>query len=473
NISCNGQNDGSIDLTVTGGNLPYTINWSNGATTEDITSLIAGTYTVSIVDVNGCSIGGSETLLEPTLLENTISAFEYSSGDNISCFGYNDGSIDLEVTGGNAPYTYDWSNGETTQDLSAITADTYDVTVTDLNGCVTLATITLTEPSGMSNTITALEYPSGDEISCEGLSDGSIDLTITGGVAPYTYLWSNSETTEDLTGLSAGTYSVVVTEVNGCTITTSITLVEPTTLVLSDVSTNPSCYQFSNGDIDVTVSGGSPVYTYVWSTGASTEDLTDLTSGSYSIVATDINGCEVNGTFVLTQPDSLSIELESPLNFHDHNISLYGANDGMIYSTVNGGTTPYVYSWSNGSTEANLTGLAAGMYVVEIIDAQGCYATDTITLTEPFELELPTIFTPNQDGDNDLFDIHGIEAYPNNDLTVVNRWGNVVYTEEGYHNTWAGTHMNGEELPDGVYFVILKINGGEIEKNIYVHIKRY
>jgi gliding motility-associated-like protein len=198
-----------------------------------------------------------------------------------------------------------------------------------------------------------------------------------------------------------------------------------------------------------------------------------LTAGAYDLSLTDENGCIAEQTFVLDQPEVLTLDLSSPLNFHDHNISLYGENDGEIDAAIAGGTLPYSYTWTNGDDVEDLTGLNAGVYSLTVVDAQGCIVSDTIELTQPYELELPTIFTPNRDGENDVFDIHGIEAYPDNELTVVNRWGNVVYTEENYHNTWTGTHTNGEELPDGVYFVILKINGGEIEKNTYVHIKKH
>jgi gliding motility-associated-like protein len=472
-VSCFGSSDGQALSTVSGGTLPYTYAWSNSQTTASATGLAAGTYTVTVEDAFGCTTSGSVTLTEPSALTQSLTAYVYPSGDNVSCFGYSDGSADLTIGGGVAPYQYDWATGQTTPDLSAIPAGTYSVLVTDANGCEISASVTLTEPDGMSHTITSNTYPSGTNISCYGENDGNVDLTITGGGSPYTYDWSNGATTQDLSGLTAGTYSVTVAEVNGCEITASITLTQPDTIVITGTTVDPSCNGFNNGSIDISVAGGSVPYVYTWSTGASTQDLSTLVAGTYLVSLVDENGCAVQQSFVLDQPNVLTLNLNSPLNFHDHNISLYGESDGEIDATVTGGTLQYTYDWSNGGNVEDLSGLTVGIYILTVTDAQGCVISDTIELTQPYALELPTIFTPNQDGENDVFDIHGIEAYPDNELTVVNRWGNVVYTEENYHNTWTGTHNNGEELPDGVYFVILKINGGEIERNTYVHIKKH
>jgi gliding motility-associated-like protein len=623
NISCNGENDGTVDLTVGGGTPGYSYLWSNGSLTQDISGLVAGTYSVTITDQNGCSIPATISLSEPTVLTQTISSSTYPSGTNISCFGENDGNADLTISGGSAPYSYIWSNGSFGQDLSGLIAGTYSVTATDQNGCAVLASITLTEPTVLAGSSISYLYPGGTNISCNDLNDGSIDITISGGNTPYTYLWSNGATSQDVSGLASGPYNVQITDFNGCAISLSSTLTQPDTLSVAvaptDVScdggnngfvdatvtggvqpysyvwsngaisedigglgvgnytlsvtdangciyavdeslTAPtvlelsleidsvSCYGFSDGSIDLTVIGGATPYNFTWSNGATTEDIstltqneyhvtvvdangcfnriygnveqpdtilitgiitdpscfgftngsintsvtggtlpyayswsnstsqsdpTDLVAGMYELTLMDINGCVAQQEFVLDQPDLLVIDLTSPVNFHGHNVSLNGANDGSIDLTVAGGTSPYLYDWSNNDDNEDLDGLTAGIYTVTVIDAQGCLISDTIELTQPFELEIPTAFTPNEDGFNDVFDIHGIEAYPDNELTVVNRWGNVVYTEEKYHNTWKGTHKNGEELPDGVYFVILKINGGEIEKNTYVHIKKH
>ncbi|MCF8415721.1 MAG: gliding motility-associated C-terminal domain-containing protein [Crocinitomicaceae bacterium] len=392
NISCFGLNDGSIDLTIGGGNPGYTYVWSNGAVTQDLTALIAGTYSVVITDVNGCTIPSSITLTQPTALTQGITAVTYPSGTNISCFGLNDGSIDLTIGGGNPGYTYAWSNGAVTQDLTTLIAGTYSVVITDLNGCTIPSSITLTQPTALTQGITAVTYPSGTNISCFGLNDGSIDLTIGGGNPGYTYVWSNGAVTQDLTTLIAGTYSVVITDVNGCTIPSSITLTQPTALTQGIAAftypsgTNISCFGLNDGSIDLTIGGGNPGYTFVWSNGEATEDLTALTVGTYNVVVTDINGCAIPSSITLTEPTALNQGIAAFTYPSGTNISCFGLNDGSIDLTIGGGNPGYTYAWSNGAVTQDLTSLIAGTYSVIVTDVNGCSIPSTITLTQPTAL---------------------------------------------------------------------------------------
>ena len=334
NISCNGLNDGSIDLTNTNGSPAYTYVWStvNGSglsvTAQDQAGLTAGTYDVTTTDINGCTITSSITLVEPTALTESVTANAYPSGDNISCNGLNDGSIDLTNTNGSPAYTYVWStvNGSglsvTAQDQTGLTAGTYDVTTTDINGCTITSSITLVEPTALTESVTALAYPSGDNISCNGLNDGSIDLSVADGSPAYTYSWSTVNgsglvvTAQDQTGLTAGTYDVTATDTNGCTITSSITLVEPTALTETITANaypsgdNISCNGLNDGSIDLSVADGSPAYTYLWSTVngsglvVTAQDQTGLTAGTYDVTATDTNGCTITGNITLLEPTS-------------------------------------------------------------------------------------------------------------------------------------------------------------------------
>ena len=186
------------------------IAWSNGATTEDLTGLGAGTYELTVTDANGCevSIDGGVEITEPNILEIAIDATA-----DASCNGATDGSIDITVSGGTAPYSYAWSNGATTEDLAGLGAGTYELTITDANGCEAKIDggVEITEPNILEIAIDATA-----DASCNGAADGSIDVTISGGTAPYTYAWSNGAATEDLSGLGAGTYELTVTDANGC-----------------------------------------------------------------------------------------------------------------------------------------------------------------------------------------------------------------------------------------------------------------
>ncbi|MDZ7848386.1 MAG: SprB repeat-containing protein [Owenweeksia sp.] len=207
-VSCNTGADGFIDVTVSGGTPPYTYLWNNGATTEDINNQMSGHYNVTISDANSCSLVVKDTIGEP-------SQFLIISGSStaVSCFGGSDGSASLTVVGGILPYTYSWSNGATTKDLNNVPAGTYSVIASDNNGCKDNFTLNITEPSqalSVSQSIT--------DASCFLSTDGAIDLSVSGGVPPYSFSWNTGDTTEDLTNITAGNYSVTVTDGNGCTL---------------------------------------------------------------------------------------------------------------------------------------------------------------------------------------------------------------------------------------------------------------
>ncbi len=369
NVSCNGGSNGKVDLTVTGGTAPYTFVWSNTATTEDMIGLSAGTYDVTVTDANGCTATESVEVTEPAALSASGVA------TNVSCNGGSNGKVDLTVTGGTAPYTFVWSNTATTEDMIGLSAGTYDVTVTDANGCTATESVEVTEPAALSASGVATN------VSCNGGSNGKVDLTVTGGTAPYTFVWSNTATTEDLSGLSSGTYDVTVTDDNGCTTTESVTVTEPAILVASGVATNVSCNAGSNGAINLTVTGGTAPYTFVWSNAATTEDLTDLTAGTYDVTVTDANGCTATESVEVTEPTVLVAS-----GVVDANVSCNGETDGGATASATGGTAPYTYLWSNAATTASITGVAAGTYNVTITDANGCTDAASVTITEPAAL---------------------------------------------------------------------------------------
>jgi hypothetical protein len=232
-----------------GGTAPYTYLWSNGATTEDLAGITAGTYTVTITDANGCTTTASVTITEPTA---TLGAT--TTQTDVLCFGNSTGAIDLTINGGTAPYAYLWSNGATSEDLTNIAAGTYDVTITDGNGCTITSSVTITEP-----TATLAATTTQTDVLCFGNSTGAIDLTITGGTAPYAYLWSNGATSEDLAGITAGTYTVTITDANGCSTTASVTITEPTaTLGATTTQTDVLCFGNSTGAVDLSVTVALP-----------------------------------------------------------------------------------------------------------------------------------------------------------------------------------------------------------------------
>ncbi len=390
-LLCNADNSGTIDMTVTGGNNCGISNpgsffgnqdtylWSNGATTEDLSGLAAGTYTVTVTDCKGCVATGSYTLLEPPLL--TAAAL----GTNLLCNGDNTGSIELTVTGGTPAYSYNWSNGMTSEDPMGLAAGTYMVTVTDDNGCTATTSVTLTEPPVLMATA------SGTDLLCFEDSSGSINLTVTGGTTAYSYVWSNGMTTEDPMSLTAGTYMVTVTDMNGCLAMTSVTLTEPPLLTVTASSTEVTCYGGSDGTANATVTGGTPAYTYDWSNGASTKSITGLSAGTYTLTVTDANECTATTSVIVIEPPVYSCDMTVVAD-----VTCYGYMDGIAMAGATGGTPGYTYQWGPGAhnqSTQTATGLAAGTFSVTVTDSRGCPLVCSVTVNQPPKLEATVAIT--------------------------------------------------------------------------------
>lgn len=456
-VSCNGAADGSIDATMTTGAAPFTYSWSNGATTQDINSLAPGSYTLTVIDNNGCSATASASITEPSDLVIT------SVNTNLNCAGINDGEIDVTVSGGTSPYTYAWDNGATTQDLTALAGGTYSLTVTDDNGCTEQISVTITEPDPLS--VTATSSPS----TCQA-PNGTLDITVTGGTLPYSYSWSNGATSQDLINVAAGTYTVMITDANGCIVSYTDSVESISDVQFTATIKDVLCFGDENGSINI--HPASPDYTYSWSNGATTEDLSGLGAGTYTVTVTDTNMCQLSATYTINESNQLEATLFSPVYTFNTNISTFNGNDGSIQTTVTGGTPPYSYAWSNGMTTKDISGLTAGTYGVVVTDANGCNTFAQIVLTEPIPLEFPTGFSPNGDGKNDFFVVKGVENYPRNEMIVYNRWGNAVYRKGGYANEWNGLNDSGKELPEGTYFILFKVNSDEYLYSGYVDLRR-
>ncbi len=373
NINCFGSATGSIDLYATGGVPPYNFNWSTGATTEDIANLASGTYTVTITDGNGCDNTQTVTLSQPqATLNATVNA-----SINILCFADSSGSIDLAVTGGTLPYTYLWNTGASSEDISGLAAGTYNVTITDVYGCSTNSSATLTQP----NVVLSSSISSTQSVSCNGGNNGSISLDIQGGTAPYAVLWSNGSVDEDPTGLIAGTYIATITDANGCTTTQTATITQPAATVSATIASqqNINCFGNATGAIDITITGGTSPYSFNWNNGATTEDISGISSGTYTVTVTDAQGCTVDLNATLSQP-SAALNANAAAT---QNVLCFGGNTAIVDLTVNGGTTPYTFSWSNGAITEDINSLAIGSYTVSITDANGCSASASATVTQP------------------------------------------------------------------------------------------
>ncbi|MBK9462981.1 MAG: SprB repeat-containing protein [Sphingobacteriales bacterium] len=354
------------DTYVWSGPDGFTANISNPTITAATTNA-TGNYLVTVTDANGCSSTAQINVLINSSLTTSVVTTP------ISCNGGNNGTATANITGGTSPYTYAWSNGGTTSLINNLIADTYTVTVTDTNGCSGIGIGTVSEPILLSASLVI-----DNETDCFGGTDGAATITANGGTAPYSYLWSNNTTTNVLNNVVAGTYLATITDANGCTQTLSATLNEPTEIIVTlDNNTPVGCNGANNGSLVISVSGGTPGYTYLWSNGSTTEDVSGLSAGNYVVTVTDANGCTSTIGSTVSSPSSLGVTATLT------QVLCNGGNNGSIDASVTGGTSPYTYLWSNGSTTEDINGLTAGNYGVTVTDANGCNITDTYLITEP------------------------------------------------------------------------------------------
>jgi SprB repeat/Secretion system C-terminal sorting domain len=371
-VACHGGNDGSATANVAGGTAPYTYAWSNNTTTAAAINLAAGTYTVTVSDASGCTKTGSITIYEPThALTATVSVTAATCGQS-------NGAATVTATGGSSPLVYTWSNGSNNTSINGLAAGSYVVTVRDDNFCTTEATAVI------GNTGTSLQVVlTGTNLNCFRSGSGAVAAAVTGGVAPLTYLWSNTATTQNVAGLQAGAYSLTVTDANGCQGIATTTITEPAAMNLIVRPTPTNCGR-NNGAVITEISGGTTPYTYLWSNGATTPTITDVASGEYHVTVTDVNGC-FSHTFATVAPSSApSIRLTST------NVACNGQTNGTANAIVTGGIAPYTYLWSNSATSDALTGLAAGVYGLTVTDANNCVSTSSVTITQPAVLAVAT-----------------------------------------------------------------------------------
>ncbi len=369
--TCNGKNDGTIDITVTGGTPAYSFTWNDAATTEDRANIVAGCYTVTVTDNNNCPASLTVCITEPpapVLPVATIDAV---------CFG-GSGSATANPAGGGV-FTYNWSNGGNTQTISPH-AGAYTVTATDANSCNQSASFSINEPPQISITETH------SNVSCFGGADGSITLTVAGGSSgSYTYVWNpNVSTTNSALGLSVGNYDVVVSDVNQCTASISVSVTSPTQVIVNATSANALCFGTSTGSVIASASGGTGAVNYTLSDGTNTQSSSTgqfnfLAAGTYTVVATDASLCTATTSVNVGEPS----QIVSTANVVE--ASCFGFTDGQITATASGGTPPYSYSLSTGAQNilGMFTGLAAGNYSLSVSDANNCSTSVSVTVSEP------------------------------------------------------------------------------------------
>lgn len=457
--------NGGINLEVLGGMAPYTYNWSNGATSEDIGGICVGEYIVTVTDSKGCVM---------TLAPIAVEVFEVTDFDpnnpnspdntsliNPSCPDATNGAINIVVNGGTSGLTYAWTESNsstvisTTQNLTGVGPGVYTVVVTDVNNRTAIRTFTLDAFSDLTATTSVITNYNGFGASCADANDATIQAVASSSAqGNLSYAWSsNLGNTMTITGAPAGTHVVTVTDGAGCTTTQEVIVTAPTAIeVIFDV-VPISCNGDNDGEIEAIVSGGIGGYTYAWDNGNSTPTNLNLGGGVYITTVTDANGCRIEALQELEEPQILLLEGSSePLT-----VAANGTLQGSATVSVSGGTAPYTYTW-NVPEEKDATILVgeAGKYTVVVQDANGCSANIEIVVDDGIDcLTGRPVITPDGDGLNENFIINCIFNFEDNTLEIYNRWGQLVFEGDNYDNSWRGTNVRGDLLPEGGYFWVL------------------
>ncbi|WP_186439106.1 Ig-like domain-containing protein [Dokdonia sp. Hel_I_63] len=364
------------------------------------------------------------------------------------------GTTNLIVTsplGNNLEYSINNGPFQSDTTFSNLSEGSYVVTVRDKNTGCSQASV-----SGfvIENLEVAIPIDVAD-VSCFGGNDGAINLEPSGGKAPYEFEWSNGATTEDLSGLSAGTYTVVVTDAYGCELEATAVVSGPAKAVSikpNTVITAVSCFEGNDGAINITPDGGTPPYTYVWSNGATTQDISNLEAGSYTVTVIDANNCEAESTFSVEQPTA-ALSITDTIT----NVLCNGDDSGAVQLTVSGGTAPYTYEWSDGSTTAHLEDVTAGSYSVVVRDANDCEIQESFTITEPDSPLSINLTRENATTAQNCADGTAIAAVTGGTAPYTYLWSN------------GATVATISNLADGTYSVTVKdANGCEITQSVVV-----
>jgi len=459
NNLCYGDCFGDATVSASGGSSPYTYQWDSNTgnqTTATATGLCAGTYFITVSDVNNCNDIASITITEPSQLINNVTT------NDVTCFGNNDGDASANVGGGTSPYTYNWSTNSTNSSVSNLSPGTYFVTVTDNNGCTTIDTIQITEPTLLTSTT------SNNDVNCNGNNDGDASVNASGGTSPYSYSWSSGGSAATETGLSAGTYYVTVTDDNGCTTIDTVLISEPAGMTVTVNSNDANCAGDNNGDATVNVSGGTSPYSYSWSSGGTAATETGLVAGSYTITITDNNGCTDVQTLNISEPAALSTSLSSTQTSNS------SACDGTATINVSGGVSPYTYLWdanTNNQTTQTADSLCGGNYCVTVTDNNGCTIDTCVDVTIGIEeqawLSDVQLFPNPNRGDFTL--ILKVNSAENMEIYLLDMLGQKELYE--VLPDFSGKYERSFYLDcaEGVYNLMIRSEKGTITRKVIIH----
>ena len=480
NSNCFGENSGSLDVILTGGTNPFNIiigDVNSGITLEQQTNINEGSlvtfsnlgpgeYWFTGIDQNGCLTEGDEVFFSISEPEELIID---ATSENVTCADANDGDINITVNGGSGNYTYSWfgDNGflSNQEDITNLAGGTYTLTVTDENNCSSSQIIEISEDAGITLDFTVSNYNSY-EISCNEGNDGYIDLNINGGSSPYSINWDGpngfSSNSEDISNLTAGLYTMYLTDLNGCNAFININLSEPAELQLTIEEIPEICG--IGGEASIQVYGGTEPMSYSWlgpnSFTSNSSDLSSVESGNYELTINDANNCLITENTIIESIEGPTCNFtvssyefmlsDEPINFFDN--STTDPNYNLEISS-------WLWEFGDGgmSNEQNPSYLYSnpGLYYVwlTITDENNCESSlmQTINVLEEYFSYSPNAFSPNGDGVNDVFaPILTDIDYETYEINIFNRWGDIIFQTNNYDESWDGT-FKGENLPQAVY----------------------
>ena len=375
---------GSVTVTVSGGTGTLTLGWSNGDTGNTADSLAAGSYTLTVTDGNGCSVTATYTV---PVAPGTVQ-FNAPVIVNASCAG-NDGSITASASGGNGTITFNWGGGITGPVRTGLSAGSYSVTITDQDACSASTTYIVTGGSPIT-----IDSVLATQASCA--QGGTLTVvTVGGGQTPLVITWSNGDTGATADSLSAGAYTVTVTDNAGCSVSGTYNVTGAAGVILfgTPVIANVSCHGGTNGSITVSTSGGSGVIHYQWSTSATDTfaSVTPLGAGTYSVTANDNSGCSASAVYTITEPATALSAVVTATQ-----LMCFGDTVGSAFVTAAGGTPGYTYHWNTGSDIISVSNQPVGIVVVTVTDANNCSMSTTGFIDQASDYYTSTIvFQPN------------------------------------------------------------------------------
>lgn len=427
NILCNGDSTGAATVAVSG-NGPFTYQWSpSGGTSANASGLPAGPYSVTVTDNAGCTQTQMISITEPNAITTTIVSM------NDTCTS-SSGYISVSPSGGAGPFTYLWSNSQTTSAINNLSGGTYSVTVTDANGCVfdTASTI-------VSTVAPALSISAINDVACFGDSTGSATVSATGGVGPYTYSWQPYGGSSAVSsGISAGIYSVVVSSSDGCTSTITVSVTEPPPISAFCGSVDENC-NYQDGSVFVQTSGGAGGFTYVWNNASTSDSLIQLSAGTYSVTITDQNGCIETCAVVLNSTGTANADAGADVTIEEGQSTLLSGSGGITYNWQPSDQVGCNFCASTIATPSITT-----TFVLTVTDSAGCVDVDSVVVTVEIpcdDIFVPNAFSPNGDGQNDVLFVRGtcIQTFS---FKVFNRWGELVFESSDQTIGWDGRWRN-------------------------------